>query len=89
MVIMAANGRENAKEGNLVNSLPHGQKPTRPDKLRMLHQALRAWCEEQHSELNSPEALEAARELVIWFDYSLGPSLQSNIPCVVRPTKAR
>jgi hypothetical protein len=54
-----------------MNLFPQGQKAIGPDELEMLHQTLRAWCEERQCELKSPEALEAARELVTWFDYGI------------------
>jgi hypothetical protein len=55
---------EIAKEGRFMNLFPQGQKAIGPDELEMLHQTLRAWSEESHCELKSPEALEAARELI-------------------------
>jgi hypothetical protein len=54
-----------------MHLFPQGQRSIGPDELEMLHQTLRAWCEECHCELKSPEALEAARELVTWFDYGI------------------
>ena len=30
-----------------MNSRTKGQKPIGPDELQMLHEALRAWCEDQ------------------------------------------
>lgn len=59
-----------------MNPFPQGQKPIGPDEMQMLHQTLRTWCEERHCELGTPEALEAARELVTWFDYGISERRQ-------------
>jgi hypothetical protein len=71
ILTLAAYDRKHAKEGKLMNLRTKGQKPIGPDELQMLHETLRAWCEEWNCELKSPEALEAARELVTWFDYAI------------------
>jgi hypothetical protein len=71
ILTLAAYDRNHAKEGKLMNLRTKGQKPIGPDELQMLHEMLRAWCEERNCELKSPEALEAARELVTWFDYAI------------------
>ena len=71
ILTLPAYDRKHAKEGKLMNLRTKGQQPIGPDELQMLHETLRAWCEERNSELKSPEALEAARELVTWFDYAI------------------
>lgn len=65
ILTLAAYDRKHAKEGKLMNLRTKGQKPIGRDELRMLHETLRAWCERRNCELKSPEALEAAHELVI------------------------
>ena len=54
-----------------MNLIPQGNTAIGPNEMEKLYQTLRAWCEERHCELKSPQALEAARELVTWFEYGI------------------
>jgi hypothetical protein len=54
-----------------MNLIPQGNMAIGPNEMEMLYQTLRAWCEDRHCELKSPQALEAARELVTWFEYGI------------------